>query len=85
VAIHSLCHDISKIRDWFLTIKNITQENYAAIKLYDIELKIIMALTELRRTNICAQHRLERLLSHRVPICFLNSTKINESIRNLNT
>ena len=84
VAIHSLRHDISKIRDGFLTIINITQENYAATKLHDIELEIIMALTELRRTVTCVQHGLERLLSHRVPICFLNSTKINESIKNLN-
>ena len=59
VAIHSLRHDIPKTRDGFLTIINITEENYAATKLHDMELEIIMAISDFRRTMICLQHGLE--------------------------
>ena len=60
----------------FLIIINITQENYTATKLPVIVLEIVMALKELRRTVVCVQHGLERLLLLQISSMF---PKLNQN------
>jgi hypothetical protein len=58
---------------------NTTEENSAMTVLHDSGLQIIMALTEMRRTMVCMQHGWERLLSKRLPTCFLDPNQIKKS------
>ena len=48
VAIHTLQHDVLKIRDGFLSLSNIVEENQARTKIHEAEIEIVMALAELR-------------------------------------
>ena len=79
VAVHTLQHDVINIRDGFLVLANIVDEASALAKIHGAEIQIIMALAELKRTMVCMQ----QLLSHRIPICFLNNTQIKISLGKL--
>ena len=83
VAIHTLQHDVLKIRDGFLSLSNIVEENQARTKIHEAEIEIVMALAELRRTLVCTQNGIQQLLNHRVPLCFLDTTQIRNSLDNL--
>lgn len=83
IAIHAVRHDISKIRDGFLRVINVTEENTAKIQIHEAEIQILMAIEETRRTVTCFQLGMERLLTNRVPACFLNVSQIKKSTTNL--
>ena len=83
VAIHTLQHDVVTIRDQFLAVINMVEENNAIAKIHEAELEIIMAMAELRRTLACIQNGIPHLLMHRVPLCFLDTKQIKISIKQL--
>ena len=83
IAIHTVRHDISKIRDGFLQVINITAENAAKIQIHDAEIQILMAIEETRRTITCFQTGMERLLANRIPACFISIAQIKKSTANL--
>ena len=83
VALHTLKHDVLKIKDGFISLANIVEENNAKTKIHEAELEIVMALSELRRTLGCTQYGIQSLLNHRVPLCFLNTPQIKKSLDNL--
>lgn len=83
VSIHKVQHDMQTIKKALEMVINTTEENYAMTVLHDSELQIIMALNEMRRTMVCLQHGLERLLSKRLPTCFLEPNQMKKSMANL--
>lgn len=83
VSIHKVQHDMQAITTALEMVINTTEENYAMTVLHDSELQIIMALTEMRRTMVCLQHGLERLLTKRLPTCFLDPDQMKKSMINL--
>ena len=85
VAVHNLQHDVVAIRDGFLSLTNMVEESSAITKIYDAEIQIVMALAELRRTMVCIQSGVQQLMNHRIPLCFLNTTQMQISLKNLAT
>ena len=83
VSIHKVKHDMQTIRTALEMVINTTEENYAMTVLHDSEIQIIMALTEMRRTMVCLHHGLERLLTKRLPTCFLDPNQMQKSMANL--
>jgi hypothetical protein len=47
---YTLKHDVLKIRDGFISLANILEENNAKTKIHEAKLQIVMAFSELRRT-----------------------------------
>jgi len=78
-AIHSLRHDVTKLRDNFITTINIIEEQAALLHLFDFELQLSQAMEELQATLNCLRFGTERLFSHRLPSCFLNTTSIEQT------
>ena len=85
VAIHNVQHDISKIRDGFLILINEAEENHAMVKIHDAEIRIVMAIASLRKSISCVENGIEKLLTHRVPLCFLSTTHTKKAIRGLSS
>ena len=83
VAVHTLQHDVIEIRDGFLAVANLIEENSAIAKIHEAELEIILAMAELRRTLVCIQNGIPHLLMHRVPLCFLDTNQIKISLKQL--
>ena len=83
VQIHKVQHDMQAITTALEIVINTTEENFAMTVLHDSELQIIMALTEMRRTMVCLQHGLEKLLSKRLPTRFLDPNQIKKQLTNL--
>ena len=85
ISIHNVQQDVSKIRDGFLNLINEAEENHAMVKIHDAEIRIIMAIASLRRSISCIENGIERLLSHRVPLCFLSTTNTKTALERLST
>jgi hypothetical protein len=68
VALHTLKHDVIKIRDGFISLANMVEESNAKTKIHEAELEIVMALSKLQRTLGCIQYGIQLLLNHRVPL-----------------
>ena len=83
IAIHNEQHDISKIRDGFLVLINEAEENHAMVKIHDAEIRIVMAIASLRRSILCIENGIEKLLTHRIPLCFLSTTHTKKALDRL--
>ena len=83
IAIHNVQHDISKIRDGFLVLINEAEENHAMVKIHDAEIRIVMAIASLRRSILCIENGIEKLLTHRIPLCFLSTTHTKKALDRL--
>ena len=85
VAIHDVRHDISKIRDGFLILINEAEETHAMIKIHDAEIRIIMAISALQRTIACIENGIEKLLTNKVPLCFLSTVQTERALHGVTT
>jgi hypothetical protein len=83
VSIHNVQQDVSKIRDAFLIINEMVQENEAITKIQEAEIQTIMVISTIRRVTECIQHGIEKLMTHRIPLCFLNTGQIQRSLAGL--
>jgi hypothetical protein len=82
-AIHEVQHDISKIRDGFLILINEAEETHAMVKIHDAEIRIVMAISTLRQTISCIGNGIEKLLTNRVPLCFLSSVQTEKALNGI--
>ena len=83
IDIHKLKHDVISISEGFTSLSNVVSADHAYSLIHDAENEITMAMSEIRRTLSCMQGGLQQLLNNRVPLCFLDTTQMRTSIRNL--
>ena len=83
VSIHKVKHDMQIIIAGLEKVMNTVDENHALTIIHEGELQIIMAMSEIRRILVCIQHGMERLLSKRLPICFLEPHQMKKSLEKL--
>ena len=83
VSIHKVKHDMQIIIAGLEKVMNTVDENHALTIIHEGELQIIMAMSEIRWILVCIQHGMERLLSKRLPICFLEPHQMKKSLEKL--
>ena len=83
VSIHKVKHDMQIIRAGLEQVMNTVEENHALTIIHEGELQIVMAINEIRRILICLQNGIERLLSKRLPNCFVEPHQMKKSLEQL--
>lgn len=83
VAIHDVKHDLQIIKETFIKIANIVDENTAMVTIHDAELQISRAIDELHQMVECITAGTERLFMHRLPLCFINVTHLESAHQRL--